>query len=146
MNGMWLFYASLIIIGSVVFNVGLKVGSDGVNFLGYLLVMNVFALIVCGLCCLVAKYGFNVDVMQGMNPASVKYAALTAASVILIDIGYVLAVRCGSLIATQVVWTVGGMVAFAAFAVAFMGETLSLTKALGIVAGIISVLLITKAS
>ena len=146
MNGLWLLFCTFIVVGSVVFNVGLKLGSATTNPFGFLFFMNVFALTALGISCLVAKYGFKVDVMQGINPASIKYAALCAGSVVLIDIGYVLAVRYGSLIGTQVIWTVGGMVAFAAIAVMFLGETLSLTKALGIAFGIVSVLLITKAS
>ncbi|MFA4994963.1 MAG: hypothetical protein WC521_06645 [Bdellovibrionales bacterium] len=145
MNGLWLLFCSFIVIGSVVFNVGLKIGSAAVNPFGFLFFMNVFALTALALSCLAAKYGFNADVMQGINVHSLKYAALCAGSVVLIDIGYVLAVRYGSLIGTQVIWTVGGMVAFAAVAVLFMNETMTLTKALGIAFGIVSVLLITKA-
>jgi drug/metabolite transporter (DMT)-like permease len=145
-NGLWLLFCSFIVVGSVVFNVGMKLGTAEVNPFGFMFFMNVFAVAAFGLCCLVAIYGFKVDVMKGMNLPAFNYAALCAASVVIIDIGYIMAVRYGSLIGTQVIWTVGGMVAFAAIAVLFLNETMTLTKALGIAFGVVSVLLITKAS
>jgi len=146
MNGLWLLFVSFIVIGSVVFNVGLKIGTAEVNPFGFLFIMNVYAVVALGLFCLAAKYGFKADVMQGMTPSAHKYALICAASVVMIDIGYILAVRYGSMIATQVIWTVGGMVAFAAVAALFLGEALTLTKALGIAFGVVSVLLITRPS
>lgn len=145
MSPFWLLFASLTVVGSVGYNVGMKLGSPGTNPFVFTFVMTAVILLILGVCCLAAKYGFKVDMEQGMNVRALKYAALCGGSAALIDIGYFLALRYGSLIPTQMFWTVGGTVALAVFASLFLNETMTLTKALGIAFGIVSVVLITKA-
>jgi len=146
MSPSWTFFASLTVVGSVAYNVGMKLGSPGTNPFGFVFVMTAVILAVLGVCCLVTHFGFKADVTQGMTPHALKYACLCGGAAALIDIGYLLALRYGSMISSQVFWTVGGMVALAVFASLFMKEAITLTTSLGIAFGIVSVLLITKAS
>lgn len=145
MSPLWLLFASMTVVGSVAYNVGMKMGGTGVNPFGFTFVMTSVILALLGLCCLVAQFGFKTNVLQGMNLHAVKYAALCGAAAALIDIGYFLAIRSGGMIPTQVFWTIGGMVALAVVAALFMGEAMTATKALGIAFGIVSVFLITRA-
>jgi drug/metabolite transporter (DMT)-like permease len=145
MSPVWLFFASLTVVGSVAYNVGMKLGSPGTNPFGFVFVMTSVILVLLGIACLTAKFGFKVDVAQGMNFHAFKFAALCGCAAAMIDIGYILALRYGSMISIQVFWTVGGMVALAVFAALFLKETMPLTKILGIAFGVISVFLITKA-
>ena len=145
MTQTWLLFASLSVVGSLIFNVGTKLGSSHADAFGFMFVMTAVVLLVLGFCCLAAQYGFGVDVTRGLNAHAIKYAVLAGLGVVLIDVGYFIAFRYGSAVSTQVFWAIGGMIAFAVFAVLFLGETMSLTKALGILLGIASVVLITKA-
>ncbi len=144
MSYLWLLFASMTVVGSVAYNIGMKLGGPGVNPFGFTFVMTSVILAVLGVCCLIAQFGFKVPVMQGMNGHAVKYAALCGGAAALIDIGYFLALRTGAMIPTQVFWTIGGMVALAIIAALFMGESMTWTKVTGIVFGIVSVLLITR--
>lgn len=144
MSWTWLLFASFTVIGSVAYNVGMKLGSPGVNPFGFVFVMTAFILLVLGLCCLVAKFGFKADVAQGMTGHAVKYAALCGCAAALIDVGFFLALRYGAIVSTQVFWTVGGMSVLAIVAALFFKEPLTLTKALGVAFGIASVFLISK--
>ncbi len=146
MSYLWLFFATLTVIGSVGFNIGMKLGASGTNPLFFLLVMTTVILVLLVLSCLVATYGFKMEVTQGMTLRAVKYAALCGFSAALIDVGYFLALRNGSMVSTQIFWTIGGMSLLTVIAVLFFHETITLTKALGIGFGVVSVWLITKAS
>ncbi len=144
MSPLWLLFASMTVVGSVAYNIGMKMGGAGVNPFAFTFVMTSVILAILGACCLVAQFGFKTDVMQGMSLHATRYAALCGAAAALIDIGYFLAIRSGGMIPTQVFWTIGGMVALAVVAALFMGEAMTATKALGVAFGIISVLLITR--
>jgi uncharacterized membrane protein len=146
MSWIWLFFASMSVVGGLLYNVGTKLGGANVNALGFMFAMEVIATLLLGFCCLAAQYGFNVDVTRGLNAHAVRYAVITASGAAVINIALILAFRYGSAVSTQVFWSIGGMVAFTIFAISFFGEALTLTKALGIAFGIVSVLLITKAS
>jgi uncharacterized membrane protein len=124
----------------------MKFGSPNMNAFGFAFLMNCVVLSAQTMFCLVAKYIFKVDVAQGINAQTVKFALLTGLGAATFDVAYFLAIRYGSVISSQIFWMVGGIVAMAFFAALFLGETMSFTKALGIIFGIISVLLITKQS
>ncbi len=145
MNGLWLLFATLTVIGGTTYTVATKLGSGGTNPFGFTFVMTLVILVILGIGCLVAQYGYKVDVMKGLDGPALKYVILCGCAAALIDIGYFLALRYGSVIPTQIFWVVGDLVLVAVFATLVLNETLTLTKALGIAAGIISVLLITKA-
>lgn len=143
---LWLLFASLTVVGSAAYNIGMKVGPQGVNPLGFVFIAHIVIVILTGLCCLVSEYAFKSSVLSGVTSHTVKYAALCGVAAATIDVCYLLALRFGPMISTQVIWTVGGMVVVSALAVLFFGEGISATKALGIAFGIVSVFLITKAS
>lgn len=147
MNGLWLLFATLTVIGGTTYTVATKLGSAGTNPFGFSFVMTLIILVILGVSCLIAQYGFKADVMRGLsvNGPAFKYVVLCGFAAALIDVGYFLALRYGLVIPTQIFWVIGDMVMVTIFATLLLGENLTPIKALGIVAGILSVLLITKA-
>jgi uncharacterized membrane protein len=145
MNGLWLLFATLTVIGGSSYTLFTKLGASGTNPFWFTFVMTLVILLILGAGCLVSQYGYKIDVTQGMNPHALAYAALCGVSAAVIDVGYFLALRYGAVIPTQVFWVIGDLVVVAVFAIAFLGEHMTLTKALGLAFGIVSVLLITKA-
>ncbi|MFA5041494.1 MAG: EamA family transporter [Bdellovibrionales bacterium] len=143
MNGLWLLFATLTVIGGTTYTVATKLGAPGTNPFWFTFIMTVVILVILGACCLIAQYGFKVEVTQGMSPHAVKYAVLCGIAAALIDVGYFLALRYGGVIPTQVFWVIGDLVLVAIFAVLILGEVITWQKALGIALGIASVLLIT---
>jgi uncharacterized membrane protein len=140
----WLFFASLTVVGSLLYNVGMKFGTEGANPFGFAFILASVEFGVMGLCCLVSRYAFKISATQGMNAHAIKLAAMAGFGVALVDVCYFFALRYGSLIASQMFWVVGGTVALVIFSVLFFGEALTLAKAAGIACGIASVILITK--
>ncbi len=142
----WLLFMSLVVVGSVGYNVGMKLGPAQANPFAFAFVMTLVVLSVQAFCCVVAKYGFKVDIGQGMTPSVLKCALLCGGSAALIDACYIMGLRYGSLTNSMLFWVVGGMVALSVVSYLFLGETMNWTKLLGLAFGIVSVLLITKAS
>lgn len=140
----WLFFASLSVIGSLGYNVGMKLAGPNTNPFGFVFVMTSVILFSQAICCVIAKYFFHANVTQGIDAHAMKFAAVSGLSAALIDVSYTLALRHGSVISSQVFWTIGGMIAVAVFAAFFVGETITVTKAVGILMGIAAVVLITK--
>lgn len=146
MSLLWLLFISLAVVGSVAYSSGMKLGGHaGMNPFGYAVVLSVVVFTFELLSCLAAKFVFKVNVWEGVNPQTVKFAVLTGAGAAMVDICFFLALRNGSVIASQTFWNVGIVVAMAALSVLVWGETVSPLKALGIAMGIASVVLIAKA-
>ncbi len=143
MNGLWLLFATLTVIGGTTYTVTTKLGMPGTNPFGFTFVMTLVILLILGIGCLVAQYGLKIDVLKGMSGPSLKYAVLCGFAAALIDIGYFLALRYGDVISTQIFWVIGDLVLVALFAALILGEVVTWQKALGIALGIASVLLIT---
>ena len=144
MSLLWLLFASLSVVGSVAYTGGMKFGAPSMNTFGYVFVMNVIVLSLEFILCLIARYGFKVDVTQGINTNTIKFAVLTGFGAMMVDVCFFLAIRYGSVSSTQVFWTVGVIFVTAVLSAFFLGESISLTKAVGIVFGIVAVVLITK--
>ncbi len=146
MSVQWLMFSFLAVIGSTLYNVGVKISGPNVNPFGFFLAMTFFAFTMSGVCFVAAKYGFGVDCSRGLlTPSAIKWAALCAFGVVMTNVTYFLAMRFGSSISAQVFWAVGGMIVFSCVAVLFLNETISLTKLVGIAFGVVSVFLIAKA-
>jgi uncharacterized membrane protein len=143
---LWALFISLAVVGSFAYTAGMKFGAPSMSPFGYALIMNIFVLSAQTIIFFTAKYGFKVDVLQGVNAKSAQFAVLTGAGAVLVDLCFFLALRYGSVISSQIVWTVGSIIAMALFSAWYFGEAITLAKALGIGCGIASVILLTKAS
>ncbi|MDD4616546.1 MAG: hypothetical protein PHW76_05445 [Alphaproteobacteria bacterium] len=142
----WLFFLSLAIVGSFAYTAGMKFGAPTMSPFGYAVIMNVVVLSAQLVFALTAKYGFKVDVAQGINSRTIKFAILTGCGAAMVDLCFFLALRYGSVVSSQIVWQVGSILLIGTAAVLFWGEALSLQKALGVLLGLASLILITRAS
>ncbi|MDD3029156.1 MAG: hypothetical protein PHS57_02605 [Alphaproteobacteria bacterium] len=140
----WLLAASLTVVGITIYSIGMKLGSAQAHPFGFVLSLNVVIISLMSLACLVTRFVFKVDVLQGLNIGTLRYAALCGIGAALIDTAYFLALRYGALIPTQLVYTIGGTLAVGTVAVLCFGEGLTTSKALGIILGIASLILITR--
>ncbi len=139
----WLLFISLTVLGGVTYNVGMKLGTANMNVFAFALVISSTVLVIEAVCFLTAKYAFKVDVSQGVDMQNAKFAVMVGAGGALVDFAYFLALRHGSVIASQIFWMIGGMVATALAAIFLFHEAMTPTKILGIFFGIVSVVLIT---
>jgi len=146
MTLLWLLFISLVIAGSAAYTTGMKLGTSNMSVFGFAVIMNIVVLSAQVLVCLVAKYGFKIDVAQGVNANTIKFAVLTGCGAAMCDVCYFLALRYGSVMASQIAWNVGAILVISMLAVFLWGEAFSPLKALGVAFGIASVILITKAS
>jgi uncharacterized membrane protein len=144
MSLLWLLFITLTVVGGLAYNVAMKYGSANANVFGFAVIISLAVLTFQTAVALVARYAFKIDVTSGINPQTAKFAILAGLGAALIDLNYFLAVRNGSVMASQLFWTIGSITVMAIFAALFLGESITATKAAGIVLGIASVLLITR--
>ncbi|MDE2030229.1 MAG: hypothetical protein KGI97_06670 [Alphaproteobacteria bacterium] len=146
MSVYWLFFVSLTVMGALAYNMGVKFGGNAMSVFAFVLTAACTTCIIQACSLTIAKYGFKYDVGHGVNLHNLRYAVMAGAATALIDIAYFFALRYGTVVASQVFWTVGGTIAVTVAAVLLLHETMTSTKAAGIVLGIISVLLLIKQS
>ncbi len=144
MSWLWLAFATLAVVGGASYTVCMKYGAANANpfFFGFITALAV--VVIQGVACLVLKYGLHTDLAQGMTPQTYKFAGLCGAASALIGITYFLALRYGSIIPTQTYWAIGDIVLTSTLALALFGETMTWMKALGMVMGAASIVLILK--
>ena len=146
MSPLWLLFATLTVVGITVYSAGMKMGSANLHPLGFVLSLNIVLMITMSFACLVARYGFKIDVFGGLNAHTFRYAIMCGLGAALIDTAYFLALRYGGMIPTQLFYTVGGTVAVGVLAILCFGEILTTSKALGIVLGALSLFLLIRPS
>jgi len=145
MTLLWLLFSCLTIAGSVVYNVSFKRGSPSVNPFAFAFIAALCVLTVQSISCLIAHYGFGINLFQSAGPRTLTFGVLAGVAAAAIDLCYIMALRNGPLLATQFFWTIGSLVALTVVALLFLGEVLTATKALGVALGIAAVVLLTKA-
>lgn len=143
---LWVLFASLTVIGSLMYNVSIKLASSHMNAFIFTSVFTIFALIAHLLCLLAYKYIFKFDVALSIDSKGLWFSLVAGVGVALIDIAYFFALRHGTMIASQCVWTIGGLIGLTVIAVLFFNEALTFIKAAGIVLGIVSLYLVTRPS
>lgn len=131
-------------LGSLIYNVCMKLGTGSVNAFSYVLIMGVFTFLAQALFYLVARYGFKVDTTTGLSRNALLLCAAGGFAVAIIDICYFYALRHGSVVASQMFWTVGGTLALVLFATFFFKEPLTQSKIAGIALGFASIYLMTR--
>lgn len=146
MSWLWLLFATLAVLGGSTYTVCMKLGVTNANPFFFGLVTALAFAVVLGAACLTAKFGFHIEVTQGMDARAYKFAALCGGASALIGVTYFLALRYGSVIPTQTYWAIGDIVLTSALAIALFGEALTVQKAVGMLLGAASIFLILKAS
>jgi len=142
----WTLCVALAALGGLVYNASSKYSADHMNVYGFALVLQGVGFLIALTSFLVARFGFNVDVMRGMDQKGIVFAAATGLGALAYDVAFNAALRGGSLSKTQTVAVVGSVILTAIFSTLVFKEAMSPTKMLGIAFGIASVCLMLKAS
>ena len=144
MSFLWFLFACLTVVGSLTYNVNVKMGTTHTNVFAFVFVMSACLFCLQIVIFLITKYGFKVDMSTALSSQTFKYAGTAALGVAVIDIFYFLAIRYGTPIQSQMFWTIGGMIALAAFSFLFFKEPMPPVKLIGIILGIISLVLVIR--
>jgi len=139
----WLIFAVLTVLGSLTYNVCSKLATTNSNIFIFAFLITLSSFILTSIYVLVAHYGFKINVTEGLNAKGVAIGVAAGIGVTLIDIAFFFALRYGSAISSQLFWSVGGTAAFTLAMFLFFHESLTLTKAFGILFGIASLILVT---
>lgn len=144
MSALWLFLASLTVLGTLLYNFSVKMAGDIINPF-------VFAIIFTGIAFVghLAAFGINkqfftTDLKFTFTPMSLGLAAAAGIGIVVIDLAYFYAVKSGGLALTSAFWTLGGLIATILVSLLFFNEAISGLKAIGIVLGMLSLFLITR--
>ena len=144
MASYWILFASVTVVGSLMYNVGMKFGTANTSAFAFVLMVSLILFLTQTASFLIAKYAFHVDVTEGLEMRNILFAVLAGLGVAIIDLFYFFAFRYGTPIQCQMFWTVGGLIALTIFAVIVFREPMPLTKALGIVLGIVGLVLVVR--
>ena len=144
MSGLWLLFSSLSVIGSLFYNLGVRFGTQNANAFKFTVVLSLAALIVQTINFIVAKFIFKIDMGGSMSSKDITFAVLAGLGAGMIDLSFFLANRYGSLAQTQIFWTVGSMVLLTIVSAIFFKDIITPIRALGILFGIGSVVLISR--
>lgn len=138
----WILFAGLTVVGSLAYNVCMRLATDRIN--GFLFVFLCTLTTTLGQFVVfsLAKGIGKVNVFEGASLQTCGLAVGAGLGVVLIDVAYFFALRTGSLLASQAVWTIGGMLSITAVALFAFHEPMTLQKALGIALGIVALALI----
>lgn len=136
MNWLWFLFASLTVLGSLMYNVGVKIGGNHINPFIFTIVLTAVAFVGHVVCTLVYKHLISPDEVLAYDAKGIWMGVLAGLAVVVIDLAYFYSVKTGGAIASQAFWTVGGMIALTVFAVVVFKEDFTLMKALGVTFGI----------
>lgn len=144
MSALWLFLASLTVLGTVLYNFSVKMAGEIINPFVFAIIFTGIAFIGHLAAFAINKQFFTTDLKFAYTPMSLGLAAAAGLGIVIIDLAYFYAVRSGGLALTSAFWTLGGLLATILISFLFFNETIGATKALGIALGLVSLFLITK--
>jgi uncharacterized membrane protein len=141
----WIFFAGMTVVSGLMFNVATKIATQGhLDMFMFSLLFCLVGLVGNILIVLVYKYTISPDYLPVYDAKGIWMGILAGVAGIMINLFYFLAMKTGSAISSQAVWTVGGLIAVTIVMTLFFKEVLSPQKAIGIVLGVISLLLIVR--
>ncbi len=142
MSMIWLFFASMTVIGATAYNFAVKMSGDHINVFLFTTYLTIAAFIGHFIILLIYKYGFAGGESLKSTPLSIWMAIIAGLAVVVIDIGFFLAVKQGGIIPSQLFWTIGSTVLVAVMGVLYFKEMITLQTLIGMGLGLVSVWLI----
>ena len=144
MSAVWLFLVSLAVFGTLFYNFGIKLAGDVINPFVFTVLMTFTALAGHVAAFGVNKAFFNSDLKFSFGTTGVFYAVVAGIGIVIIDLAYFYAVKEGGLAVTNAFWVVGALVATVLMSYFFFSESINTMKAIGIILGIFSIVLISR--
>jgi multidrug transporter EmrE-like cation transporter len=144
MSLFWLFLASLTVLGTLLYNVGVKLAGDIINPFVFTVLLTTVAMVGHLAAFGVNKLIFNSDLKFTFGLNGFLLAALAGLGVVIIDLAYFYAVKSGGLAVTNSFWVLGGLIATVLISWLFFQENLGAMKIAGVGLGVISLFLLTR--
>lgn len=140
----WFFYVMLCITGALFYNISVKVAGDHIN--PFVFTSGLTAVALIGhLCCLVFyKFYLGENVDFNADRMGIYMVLLGGVAVVIIDLAFFFALKTGSMVATNMLWTLGGVVLTTLAAIFVFKEPFSATKMAGLAFGVLSFYLLSK--
>ena len=141
---LWLLSSVVAIIGNLTYLVGLKLADGYIN--PFLLTFLFSLVALTGHAAMLLFYHFVLreEVTLQYDSRGALLAVVIGLGVVIIDFAIFFAFRHGSAINTHLLLAVGTAIGFSAIAALCFGETITLTRATGIVLGLISLVLVIR--
>ena len=140
----WLLFVSLTVVGGLMYNVSAKLATANMSPFVFTLALGLTVFVAQSVSFLVAKYAFKVDVLSGLTANGIVFAVVAGLGAALVDICYFLALRYGTPTASLAFWSIGSLIALTIFSILVFKEVMTLSKACGILLGIVSLYLISR--
>lgn len=140
----WLFYVFLCITGALFYNIAVKVAGDHIN--PFIFTSGLTAVALVGHLCCLAFYKFYMgeNVAFQSDKMGFYMILLGGIAVVIIDLAFFFALKTGSLVNTNLIWTLGSVTLTALAAVFVFKEPFTATKIAGLALGLISFYLLSK--
>jgi drug/metabolite transporter (DMT)-like permease len=140
----WFIFASLAVLGSLIYNLSVKVAGHHINPFIFTVALTLVGLIGHLACLAFYKFYLGEGVSLQMDKTGLWLAVAAGLGIVIIDLGYFFAVREGGLMASTGFWVVGSLVITTVASYFLFKEGITATKLMGIVLGAISLFLLTR--
>ncbi len=140
----WLIFASLSVVGSVAYNLSMKVAGDHVNPFVFTVGITMVALIGHLICLAFYKLYMGETVALQADKSGLLLALVAGLGIVIIDLGFFFAVREGGLTSSMGFWVIGSLTITTLIGYFVFHETFSMTKFAGIILGAVSLFLLTR--
>ncbi len=144
MSALWLFFASLTVFGTILYNFSVKMAGEIINPFVFTVILTMVALTGHLAAYGINKQFFSPDLKFSFTTTGFILAATAGLGVVIIDLAYFYAVRSGGLAITNAFWVIGGLIVTALISYMFFNEAIGGVKALGFALGVVSLILITR--
>jgi len=144
MNFVWFLCVMGCITGALFYNIAVKVAGDHIN--PFIFTSGLSGVAVVGhLCCLcLYKFYLGENVNFQADRLGIGMVFLGGLGAVIVDLSFYFALKNGSMIATSLLWTLGGIILTALAAVFVFKEPVTVTKMAGLGLGMISFYLLSK--
>ncbi len=140
----WILYVFACIFGALFYNVAVKVAGDHINPFIFTSGLTAVALLGHLGCLAFYKFYMGENVDFNADKMGLYMVLLGGAAVVVIDLSFYFALKTGSMVATNLLWTLGATALTALSAFFIFKEPFTATKMAGLAFGVLSFYLLSK--
>lgn len=144
MNWVWLFFASLAVVGSIAYNLSVKVAGEHINPFVFTVFLTLFGLVGHLVCLGVYKWHMGESAVLHLDKTGLWMALIAGLGIVIIDLGFFFAVKEGGMVASTGFWVIGSLALTALAGIFVFHEALSVAKVAGVALGVASLYLLTR--
>lgn len=140
----WILYVFLCITGALFYNIAVKVAGAHINPFIFTSGLTAIALLGHLTCLAFYKFYMGENVNFQADRLGIYMVLLGGVAVVVIDLAFFFALKTGSMVSTNMLWTLGGTVLTTMAAVFVFKEPFTATKMAGLAFGLLSFYLLSK--